>query len=378
MIVLTLIAIALGVPAHFYFGERISFVRHLEAIEELKKKGVLVETFLLAYPAPEVDTWKHRFVRKWIDERAYPATGRVQLDYSVGVAPRLSASEALDLLGRVQCLHEIELTLPKLTTGDVEKIGAIPELETLVLRCESAQEGAAAKIRTWGRIQQFWYRGGLGDAELEEIARLPNLEGVQIDGVALSHAAARSLGQSKSIQVIAFVRTEISADLLGALAAGSQLKGICFHTSRFAPGATEGLSKLKQLQGLEFFEVKGLPDDLCDTLAELEGLKSLRVRGCKSFTSRQVEHLVQCRHLHLLHLSQTTLFADDLAQFNAHPSLEEIEYAGEGDEEAITAFLKSKAERRVRVLNVEDGWRGCDYTLRNGKLVRSLFNEGGK
>lgn len=378
LIVFTIVAVVFGGMAHFYFGEAASFAKHQAAIDELGRKGVLVETFRLAQPRPELDQWKHRFARKWINERAYPETGRVRLDYSAGASPQLSAAEALDLLGQVQTLREVELSHLKLTRPVVEKIGALPQLEFLVLECEGAEAGAAEKIHTWKGLKQFWYRGHLGDAELHEIFKLPSLEEVQIEGEQLSDAALRSLGQSKSVQGILFIRMQIDSDLLGALAPVAQLKHVVLHTSRFMPEASEGLAKLKQLRGLELFMVEELPSELCSTLAKLENLEVFSVRGGRSFTSQQVAYLVKCRRLRRLSLSQTTLLTDDFALFNDHPFLQEIEYAGKPDEASIMSFLQAKSERSVRVVWEEDGWEGCSYTLQNGKLVRSPFSEGWK
>lgn len=125
---------------------------------------------------------------------------------------------------------------------------------------------------------------GLSSAEICELAKLPNMESLNIQNSRLSKTSTEALAKMRSLRHLDIEGSNFDDDMAAILASSSSLEGLYVCRTKLSATGLKSICQMRQLKALDIWALDIQEPDL-DYLKSLEALEYLSLGGYEGQTT---------------------------------------------------------------------------------------------
>ncbi len=166
--------------------------------------------------------------------------------------------------------------------------------------------------------------GGVTDAGLAELGKLPALQKLSLDGTAVTDEGMKGLQRVRSLQSLSLNATRISAGGLERLATLPGLKRMELMGCDLTQADFAAIGKLPALESLVLNRVLELNDAGLELICEASTLKSLHLNECVGLTDKGLVALAKAPGLEELYLNRANITGVGLGAAGAKKGLKSL------------------------------------------------------
>lgn len=365
LILFTLLAIALGAGANFYYGIKREIARHEAACERLGALGVYV-WYQPATESEESMSPVKLFARRWIDERAYPVAGGIQFAEYAGSS---KCETVLEASRGLSGLRNLTLTTNRLTLKTVTLLTQLGDLVSLHLVAKSIEPDAAQALSTLSSLKQFTTTAPVSEETFGIIAKLPSLRFLNLNVTTLSPRAAPQ--RFPKLEQVTITGNVEGPEVIAAFAACRSLFRLSLDKCKVSHSSLAPLSNAQSIEIINLREGCEAPIDVLTAVIRAPNLKIVTIDGLSKTCRFDLSPLTKSKSLREVHL-RNILPTGVEVQMLSIPQLEKLIFALGADDNDIFSFLKHDAKLQTvagppyRIADFE--YSGRKYSLSGNTL----------
>lgn len=370
LIVITIVAVLLGVGAQFVFRVKGQARRHRAACERLESFGYWVgkET---RFPHDNGSNWLVAFSRRWIDSGAYPSPANVDLCNEL-----LTAKQAEERLAIVRDLGQVlSLTIhPDVFDAEyVELLRSFETLGELNIEAREMANSAGSTIAELRSLSALVIGEPIDDESLAGIAKLPNLTTLTLDAGQLTGRAIDGANGFPKLRELTLLGDVRDPGPIGAILRPASIEELDLSMCRLSANALIAIENAHSVSRLTVGGDDG-NEELFRHLARLKNLQTFHAYGLRSSQLQQVGELAACERLTEMTLTGTKLTEEDFLRFTLLAQLRLLHLDGDLRSEAAEAFLRLAPNCQIRVYSAKDQWKV--FRIVDGKMECSERKPG--
>ena len=217
-------------------------------------------------------------------------------------------------------------------------------------------------IRGRGPVRRLWlFERQMSDDNAPDLAGIPGLEELGFSHLRLSDDAIRHVAKISSLRSLSIHETPIGDKAIEHIETLTGLAALSLRRTKITGPAIKGVSELRKLTSLR--TDVSVTDDEAPTIAEITGLKELRLENTKISDDTLALLWRRLPALEILHLNSDFISDQGIVKLAEHPKLRNVVIAGR------------KASRAVveETLNKELGKRGGKAVWVHADDARDYF-----
>lgn len=257
----------------------------------------------------------------------------------------------------------------------IERLGDLPHLTSLNLRCEVLSDGQVQPLRRLNRLALLDLGStDVTDAGLAHLSALRDLRRLSVEGTAMTDAGLQHVVQLANLELLDAGYTKLEDGASAQLASLTNLRWLYLDETQITRLELRGLARLEyltlartplrelQLEGCSSLRVLDLAntridDDAMRSVANCDALEELGVART-ALTAQALGHLRRLPNLkRLLVDAQVVLESTDIRKTDVLPALEELVIRCDSQHSVGVDFHRdfSAARPRVRIIP-KDAW----------------------
>lgn len=371
LILFTLLAVAFGAGANFYYGVKMEIRRHAVAVDGLRKFNVYAWDHP-EYESPKQMSFVKRLARQWIDERAYPVAGSLVIQ--VQETPR--CEEVLETARDLSGVYELTLSTERLTLKMVNLLGERRDLVWLHLKFESIEPTAIGRLARLTSLQHLTIGAPVSQEFIQTIARLPRLRDLTIDVTGLTPTAIASLKTFPDLRQITITGALKQSDVIAALSCNSTLFRLSLAKCKVSQGALAPLAEARGIVAISIWDECDAPVDLLSEVVKTPQLKILALARASDAPKLNLLPLKASHSIQEVYLASLRPTRAEVQVLLSLPQFEKLSLNNAWSEAELIGFLQSdvgleRAHRQPGDRPVFE-WEGREFQLLEGALCRTV------
>lgn len=340
-ILFTLLAIALGAGANFYYGVMQETLQHEAARQRLAELGVAVVNAPLSY-APEDASWRKSFARNWIDSRAFPVAGSLDVIQSK-FSP--TCEEVLEAARGLRGVYHLNLKTDELTLPIVNLLLRRDDLDSLHLSCDTIGAGAANRLPLLSSLHQLNIQESVSKDQFEAIARAPRLEYLNLNVTGLTPEEKPARRRFPALIQATLTGAVEGPEITRALVASQSLFRLTLGKCTVSPGSLAPLEGSQSLRMVNVEEGCEAPADLLAAIVKAPMLENFTMARAPSAAAVDLTPLTKSTSIQEIELIGIDLTGAELRDLLSISQLQSLAFADMGVSETMQ-FLLDEAKLR--------------------------------
>lgn len=343
LISFTLLAVALGAAANFYYEVMQPIWRHEAARARLAELGVYVMQNS-ASDAHENLSWREPFARKWIDSRAFPVIGSldvIQDSFSPSCETVLKAAHGL------RGVYHLNVKTNELSPQLVNLLLQRDDLISLHLTCNTIAKGAAGRLPELSALRQLIVRQAISKEQFEAIAQAPHLEYLNLNVTALTPSETAPRRRFPALIQATLNGTVEGPEIVRTIADSERVFRLTLSRCKVSSGCLAPLENAKSLRMVHIERGCDAPGGVLAEIAKAPELESLAISRSFSAEALDLSPLVNSKSIQEIELNGIELSAAELQSLLSIPQLQSLSFADMGETEAIPFLVRDAKLRRL-------------------------------
>jgi hypothetical protein len=279
-------------------------------------------------------------------------------------------ADCLDTISQLKSLQDLNLKDLAVDDSGLAKLSGLRALRMLGLRLAGSltDEGLAQlKKMPLGTLRLSGVTDRITEKGYQELASLPELGSLSLDGDSITDESLRRLSESKTLTELTLSGKGFSDDGLKSLAAMEHLQRLTLTDERITAEGIRHLSRAPQLKALSLLGCPKIDDSVLAAVGQMPALEILAVVG-GSLTDDGLAQLNALIELRWLLLKSDTITGSGLASLTDLRQLAVLSVTGASVSNEVFAHVSQFP--KLQMLRVGTGKRGDKAAITEEGLKR--------